>query len=220
MAGPFLARFRSVVEPLFGRAFTTEDGCSEAEIDDAQSRTGYELPEALQDFYAVVGRFDPVLESHNRFYSPDSFSRTDDKLVFCEENQVVVYWGYNQDEGWRTDPTAYQGVNNDEIEWYVEASRMSEFLVNMIYWQALWGGLPHFRSANAPESVRELAGEWTSVFKDADSQLFSRGSTVVAITRKEQGLDVQAAALVEKDLEDLWLAHGLECGRQRTRRST
>jgi hypothetical protein len=218
MAGPFLARFRTVVEPLFGRPFTAEDGYSEAEIDDAQSRTGYELPEALQDFYAVVGHFDPVLESHNRFYSPGKFSRTDDKLVFCEENQVVVYWGYNQDEGWRTDPPVYQGVNNDEIEWYVEASRISEFLVGMIYWQALWGGLPIFRSAEAAESVRELAGAWPSVWKDEDSQLFSRGSMVFSLTRKESGVEVQAAALVEQELEDLWLALELQGGRRRTRR--
>jgi hypothetical protein len=220
MAGPFLARFRSVVEPLFGRPFTVEDGYSEAEIEAAQSRTGYELPEALQDFYAVAGRFEPVLESHNRFYSPGNFSRKDDKLVFCEENQVVVYWGYNQDEGWRTDPPVYQGVNNDEIEWYVEASRISELLVGMIYWQALWGGLPNYRSAESGESVRELAAGWPSVWKDDDSQLFSRGSLVFSLTRHKSGVEVQASALVEKDIEDLWLALGLHGGRQRTSRST
>jgi hypothetical protein len=209
MAGPFQARFRAVVEPLFGRPFAAQDGYSEEEIDSAQSRAGYALPEALQDFYAVAGRFDPVLHSHNRFYSPSTFSRMDDKRVFCEENQVVVYWGYDQDQGWRTDPPVYQGPNNDEIDWHVEADRCSDFLVGMIYWQALWGGLPHFRSGNADESVREAAATWPQVWKDDDSQLFSRGSLVFSITRKDRGVEVQASALLENDLEDLWHALGL-----------
>jgi hypothetical protein len=210
MTGPFVGRFRSIVEPLFGRPFTAEDGYSGEELDNAQSRAGYDLPKALRDFYAVLGRFDPVMEAHNRIYSPGNLSRKDGKLVFCEENQVVVYWGFNQDEGWCADPSVYQGVNNDEIEWHEESSRISEFLVGMIYWQALWGGLPHFHSRNAPESVRELVGHWPSVFKDEDSQLFSRESLVFGLTRKERGVEVQAAALVENDLAELWLALGLK----------
>ena len=59
--------------------------------------------------YAVLGQFEPVLAAHNRFYPPSGFSRTDDRLVFCEENQVVVYWAYDEDQGWQTDPPIYQG---------------------------------------------------------------------------------------------------------------
>jgi hypothetical protein len=92
------------------------------------------LPEALRDFYAVVGRFEPVLSPHNRLYPPGRLARMDGKLVLCEENQVVVFWGYDEDQGWRTDPPVYQGVNNEPVEWYVEAERVSYFLAGMIYW--------------------------------------------------------------------------------------
>ena len=212
MAGPFVARFRAVVEPLFGRPFTEADGISDADLDTAQERCGYELPEALRDFYTVVGNFDPVLTAHNRFYSAGGLYRLDGKLVFCEENQVVVYWGYEEDQGWRADPPVYQGVNNDEVEWYVEAGRCSDFLAGMIYWQALNGGLPHLRFAGAPESVRQAAPAWPLVWQDKDSQVFSRGSLVFCLTRREQGAEVQAAALVEGQLDELWRVLGLGAG--------
>jgi hypothetical protein len=213
MAGPFVNRFRSIVEALFARRFTGEDGISEAELQANQSRAGYELPEALQDFYMVAGRFEPVMGSHNRFYPPDRFSGRDGKRVFCEENQVVVYWGYEEDQGWRTDPPVYQGVNNEEVEWYAEAERCSDFLAGMIYWQALFGGLPEFRHGYAPDTVRETASKWPLVVQDGDSQLFSRGALVFTLTCRDSGFEVQAAGLSEVELEELWQALGLVTGR-------
>jgi hypothetical protein len=49
MAGPFVARYRAIVEPLFGRQFTEADGISEAELDAIPGRSGYELPEANEE---------------------------------------------------------------------------------------------------------------------------------------------------------------------------
>jgi len=209
MPGPFVDRFRAIVEPLFARIFFPEDGIPETELDDVLSRTGYEMPEALLDFYTLVGRFEPIMDPHNRFYSPGNLSRIDGKRVFCEENQVVVYWGYDEDQGWRADPPVYQGVNNDEIEWHIEKDRCSDFLTGMIYWQALFGGLPHFRYGKASESVYEAAGTWPLVHKDEDSRLFSQGSLVFSLTGRGKGVEVQAAALVEDDLDALWQNLGL-----------
>lgn len=209
MAGPFVERFRAIVEPLFGRLFITSDGIPEAELDSIPARCGYELPEALKDFYAVVGRFEPVLGAHNRFYPPGGLSRMDGKLVFCEENQVVVLWGYDEDQGRQTDPPVYQGVNNDQVEWYVEADRSSYFLAGMIYWQALYGGLPEFRTRDASEAVRQSAAGWPLVWQDESTQLFSRGSIVFSLTGRDGGLKVQAAGQSKAELAELWRSLGL-----------
>lgn len=210
MAGPFVERFRGIVEPLFGRSFTATYGIPEAELDAVLDRCGYELPEVLRDFYAVVGQFEPVLSSHNRFYTPGGLPLMDGKLVFCQENQVVVLWGYDADQGWRTDPPVYQGVNNSQLEWYVEAGRASHFLAGMIYWQALNGGLPEvgFRSG-ANEPVRQAATAWPMVWQDEDTQLFSRGSVVFSVTGQDGGVEVQAAGLSRAALAELWRALGL-----------
>lgn len=209
MAGRFVERFRGIVEPLFGRPLTAADGIPAADLDAVPARCGYGLPEALRDFYAVVGRLDPVLASHNRFYPPGGLTRVDGKLVFCEENQVVVSWGYDADQGWRADPPVFQGVCDDEVEWHVEAGRMSSFLAGMIYWQALYGGLPAVRSADASESVRRAAASWPLVWQDEGTQVFSRGQVVFSLTGREGGVEVMASGPSDVELAELWRALGL-----------
>ena len=80
----------------------------------------------------------------------------------------------------------------------------------MIYWQALWGGLPHFRSGNASASHNELTAGWPLVLQDEESQLFSRGSSVLCLIRNEAGIEIQAAALAEEELARLWRSLGME----------
>jgi hypothetical protein len=213
MAGLFADRFRAIVEALYGRCFTQADGIPESELDTILSRASYELPEALRDFYAVVGRFDPVMEAHNRFYPPGALTRMDGKRVFCEENQLVVFIAYDEEQGWRSDPPVYQGVNGEEVEWYLENERCSDFLAGMIYWQALFGGLPHSRIGRAPESVREAAAAWPLVVQDGDTQIFSRGALVFSLTRQDSSVEIQASGLVDAELEGLWQALGLGTGR-------
>jgi hypothetical protein len=203
MPGPFVERYRTIAEALFGRSFTDEDGVPESDLDAVQERAGYELPEALYDFYTVLGNCPEVLESHNQFYGPGGFDRRDGKLIFCVENQAVVYWGYDADQGWMTDPPVYQGVNNDTLEWYVEDGRCSAFLVGMIYWQALNGGLPHTGFASAPDTVYASATSWPLVWQDEDTQLFSRGTAVFGLTRREGEIGVDVAGLSESDLAEV-----------------
>lgn len=210
MAGPFVGHFRTVVESLFGDRFTDGDGIPEAELDARLGRVGYEVPEALQDFYAVVGCFDPVLQAYNRFYPLDRFELRGGWLVFCEENQVVAYWGYDQDQGWRTDPPVYQGINGDAIEWYVEPGTCSEFLMSMIYWQALNGALPHVRFGDASEAVCASAQAWPLVYRDDDSEWYSCGGLVFSLTRQDGEIEVQAASGSESELDELWQALGLK----------
>lgn len=210
MPGPFVERFRAIVEPLFGRRLTEDDGVVEAQLTAVEKHTGYELPESLRDFYTVLHYFEPVMGSHHRFYNPSNLARRDDKLIFCEENQVVVYWGYEADEGWRSDPPVYQGVNNDELEWYLEKDRCSEFLAGMIYWQSLMGGLPHFGYARATEVAYQAAAAWPLVWQDEDTQLFSRGPAVFGLTRSEGEVKIQAAGLLESDLAEVSRLFGVE----------
>ena len=206
--GAFVARYRSIAEPLFGRRFTGKDGLPESE----QSDLGYEVPEALRDFFAVVGRFGPIMSAHNRFSIPRDFTDMDEKLVFCEENQVVVLWGYDEDQGWQSDPPVYQGVNNDEVEWYLESARCSDFLAGMIYWQALNGGLPQIASCSVGEGIGERARAWPLVWEDESSQIFSRGSAVFSITRSENDVAIQAAGLRVADLNQVWSSLGFRRG--------
>ncbi|MBN9119239.1 MAG: hypothetical protein J0I06_08770 [Planctomycetes bacterium] len=210
MPGPFVERYRGIAEALFGRPFSDKDGVPGSDLDGVPERAGYELPEALYDFYAVLGNCADVTEPHNRFYRPGGFDRRDGKLIFCEENQAVVYWGYDADQGWAADPPVYQGVNGDTLEWFVEDGRCSAFLAGMIYWQALNGGLPHSGFASATDAVYRAAANWPLVWQDEDTQLFSRGSAVFGLTRRESEIAVDAAGLSESDLTEVGRVLGVK----------
>jgi len=210
MPGSFVERFRAIVHPLFNGDVTLADGIDEQELDAILDRCGYEAPEVLRDFYIVVGGYQPIMGSQDHFCTPGRSYQIEDKTVFCEENQSVVLWAYACDQGWRADPPVYQGVNNDAIEWYVEAERCSDFLSGMIYWQALNGGLPELRfRSRAGEAVRKRAADWPLVWQDEDTQLFSRGPLVFSLTGREAGIDLQAAGPSQTALAELWKSLGL-----------
>jgi len=125
----------------------------------------------------VAGRFDPVLDSHNRFYPPGRLSRMDDKLlVFSRRNQVVVYWGYEVDQGWRTDPVVYQGVNTRD-GMVRRGQSMFRFLAGMITGSALTAVLPTLGRSTPPSRSPECCGVAVGV-AGRGSQVFAVGSLV------------------------------------------
>jgi len=58
----------------------------------------------------------------------------DDKLVFMEVNQCVVFWGIRRADLEEADPVVWQGINGEPIEWYAEDHRLSRFLMAMWKW--------------------------------------------------------------------------------------
>ena len=104
----------------------------------------------------------------------------------------------------------YQGINNDEIEWYPEPGRCSDFLVRMIYWQALNGGLPEVEFRHrASQAVRQAAAEWPLVYQNGGFQLFSRGSVAFSLSSRDADVEIQAAASSKGALRELWVSLGL-----------
>jgi hypothetical protein len=57
-----------------------------------ERRLNIRLPNAFRVFYHIVGQFDRLNQAHNHLYRPDEWFLDAGKLVFMEENQVVVYW--------------------------------------------------------------------------------------------------------------------------------
>jgi len=206
--------YRRIVQLLFRRSFGPTDGFTRDELNRIQSKSDYRLPKALRDFYQGVGKFKTILQAHNRFYKPARLVRMEDKLVFCEENQAVVYWGIAVRDEVKANPPVYQGINCEPMEWHIEADQCSDFLTGMIYWQAVNGGLPLVRFAQGPATLRERVRKWPLVWQDADSKLFNCRTSVLCLTRRDkQTFDVQVASTSDDELDKLgeqlgirWLA--------------
>lgn len=94
------------------------------------------LPQSLRELYRVAGNH-PLNRVHHRLLSPDELERDDERVVFAEENQQVVVWGFDADEE-AADPLVWQGQPNvDEatgLVWYPEDQTLSEFLLSMWTW--------------------------------------------------------------------------------------
>jgi len=200
-----------IVRSLFNSPLSKEQRYTKVELDEIESKSNYRLPKALREFYLGIGTFDTILRACNRFYGPDDIVRMDDKLVFCEENQAVVYWGIDFAYQSEADPPVYQGINCEPMEWHIEAKSCSEFLTGMVYWQAVNGGLPMVRYSTTSPAIRRKLRTHSLVWKDADSQLLTDQKSVVCLTRRDKRkVEVQAASMSDMELDILAERIGVE----------
>ena len=119
-----------------------EDGSSIAEIERAEERLQFVIPQSLREFYLVAGCESRLNQFHNRLLAPSEWVIDRGYLSFMEENQWVVYWGVSVDRDVERDPEVFQGVNRreDGIEWLPEHESCCEFLNTMLVWNASYGG--------------------------------------------------------------------------------
>lgn len=139
------------VEPVAARGFNA------AEIAGAT----VDLPPVLQRAYARAGR-SRLLNGHNRLLAPSGLeSGKDGFVVFGEENQSVVLWGYRAGDA-RGDPYVYQRKRYADgrlsKRWGEEGQRLSEFLISFGYWNLANGAAMMSCVGEAGDStLREIA---------------------------------------------------------------
>src|SRR5215510_8890658 len=88
----FSAQYRSIFETV-GYQLAPEDGTPESDIRSAEQRLGTVAPDALRAYYLVAGRERHFNTIYNRLRPPAEWCIDQSKLIFMEENQVVVVWG-------------------------------------------------------------------------------------------------------------------------------
>jgi hypothetical protein len=125
-----------------GVQLRSEDACSTADIEDAETRLGVRLPGSLKEYYLVAGREKRVNQFHNRLLPPKKLWIDSERVVFMEENQWVIYWGVPAARETGPDAGAFQGVNRRDkgIEWHPEHDSCFTFLNVMAAWHASFGG--------------------------------------------------------------------------------
>ena len=74
-------------------------------------------------------------KEHNRLRDPAELSLLEGKLVFMEENQVVVFWGVDERACDQNDPEVFQASNEEPIVWYSEEISLSDFIIKVWRWQ-------------------------------------------------------------------------------------
>jgi hypothetical protein len=153
MLSSFETYFRELYA-TFGYPLTEKHALSRKVLTAAERRLGVRVPIALRDFYLVAGGERRFNHSFNRILSPRDWEVDKQRLIFMDENQVVVRWGVSLRNASSADPPISQGVNGETIAWYPEHRKLSVFLSVMLHYNAVNGG---FRFCDKAE-VSERAG--------------------------------------------------------------
>jgi hypothetical protein len=198
MAG-FQRRFEEAAGSLLG-ALPIGCGTPEGGVAASESRLGVQLPAALRDYYLGIGGLRKLNAAHNRLLAPEGWFLNDGELVFMVENQGVLYWGVSATEPPDDDPPVSQGVNHlpQSIEWHPEHERCSEFLLMMMHWQAVCGGLDWTGMADVGQEIFQyLQRHW---------QLVGRMEGMIAYCRPGQA----ACVIGEGDAQQLYVGANSE----------
>ena len=130
----FKGYYQRRFQEIFGKALAPEDGLGDGAVEEALRKRDLVIPLALADYYAVAGRH-PINSQHNTLLPIEKLEWLDDKLVFMEENQVVVLWGIDRAKIGSTNPVVWQAPNIEPFEWYEEPYLLGQFLMAMWHWQ-------------------------------------------------------------------------------------
>jgi hypothetical protein len=120
-------RFRGWGTRYVGRGFLPEEGISEARLAAAEGRLGFPLPESLRTYYQIAGGCEVLNDAHNHFYPPEGLAILEEHLLFMDENQSVVSWGFRLEDLQSPDPIVFQRNNTAPAEWYSEEQPFSVF---------------------------------------------------------------------------------------------
>jgi hypothetical protein len=129
----FKVYYRQRFQEIFGAALQASDGLGEDCVREQLALLELRLPQALVDYYVIAGQH-YINEAHNKLWPIEEVKWMGDKLVFMEENQLVVFWGIDRTDLNKPDPIVWQGTNGDAIDWYEEKYTLSQFLMEMWKW--------------------------------------------------------------------------------------
>jgi len=207
---------KEIAESLLGRPLSENDGINNTIIQQAESRLGIKLPEALKEFYALMGNLEIFTSSFECFMTPDELEYEDSMLIFLDENQGVCQWAVNiiDDE----DATVYMvTINDDKPIWHSEEVTLEEFLKVVMYLQYAEGGCEYgyavyesdFEDRQAFEVFHaETTADWEKVVDHNGFVAYQKKSTLIWYFSDSKGQmeDIlYASTQTEEDSKELEL---------------
>lgn len=191
------------------RPMRAEDGCTEGEIFKAEEKVGVQFPALLRSFYLRSGRLNVIHEAQDRLVAPDQLQIVNKVLLFYEENQCVVFWGVQLRHCNMEDPPVVQAENRDKITWQPFQKRLSDFLIMMVYWQSVNGGMPFGGLGSIPPKRAERVETiWPLVMQHEALKVHSRDGQVVCLIGEDQvhvaGRSREDFAAIESRLNVDW----------------
>lgn len=200
-------RYENTIAAL-ARPLEPEDGVPEEEIAAAEERLGIRLPAALREFYLIAGQFDQFNLAHNRLYTPEEWEVRDGKLIFMEENQVVVVWAVEGNSALEDDPPVWQGVplEGQPMEWNIEHTLCSEFLNLMLYLQGVFGGMEGSSEdfiEISEDALDILRAEWNFIGQSGEMLVFGGDGRALCVLGTGVSRELYIGGRTQEDFDAL-----------------
>ena len=135
----FRATYGAEVRTFIGRALQDADAIPEDSLVAAERQLGYRIPTCLRTLYEVAGNCAELVSVHNHLLKPQELTLDGDWLVFMNENQGVVSWGFRAQDLSESNPIVWQRNNTPPVEWYSEDKDFVGFLNAMLEWYSKSG---------------------------------------------------------------------------------
>lgn len=166
----------------FGSPLTERQGYSEDQIHRMESQLQICLPRAIFDFYRVAGRERRFNQAFQRLLPLYQLFVANDHLVFMEECQQVCFWSVTAKKCRGVDGAVYQGNRSPEIDWHRIQSRCSKFLMILLHYQAVCGGMKFTDGWPAPPAAKQRLRRQMEEFGEVNQLwAFSRQNQVVCV---------------------------------------
>jgi hypothetical protein len=146
------------------------DGWDEATIQAVEARLGLRLPNPLRRFYLAYGRRRDLTQANHPMLDPDELVVRADTLIFCVENQAVVYWGIQCEALEADDPpvvVTWSGPSGwdveSELNWESSRAHLSGFLDDLLYLHAgVYKAMTDWDAPSPPEQhIAWLEENWS-----------------------------------------------------------
>ncbi|WP_298544968.1 hypothetical protein [uncultured Aquimarina sp.] len=127
---------KQIAEKIIGRHLFLEEGMKQSSIFEQEKRLNIKIPATLKELYLTLGNNALFTDGFHHFAEVAALFVKDNKLVFLQENQSVVYWAVDLTDS----KTVYQtsDQNFDEtVEWYSEELSLDQFIEMILYVQCV-----------------------------------------------------------------------------------
>ncbi len=133
------------------------------------------VPTIFQKYFSKYAATNSVRDSFNRILSPSEWYIQDEKLVFAEENQKVVFWAIDGgvSDNIIEDPKVKVANNSSIIEWFEEELSFSAFFSFLFFYNLIMGTLQNFKKFNINDK------QLISLRKDSLCDLYDNGMRII-----------------------------------------
>jgi hypothetical protein len=192
--------YRNIVSTL-GYPEDQIHGVSLSLIESCEMQMSLPLPLELRTYYEEVGAM-ALNHAHNRLYAPNELQCIDDYVVFLEENQCVVVWGFRHGTS-EQNPAIFQGhPGSPHYTWYPEKWACREFLTQTLYLHTLFGGFVHSAQLTDRAVLSAIVHEWTSApYNDDELRLYYRDGIIVGELGPQKSSEIYVSTHKSETLE-------------------